>query len=1132
MTPAMKLFDHFGQPLRQFLLRRVGVVVAGTAMLVAGSFIWLVLRPLADQIAGDQFDLAVIKAETGLTQVFSPPQQLLGMSIGWLGGRAPDLNSPEAFNAIFKPVLTAFPHITSVVAGSSTGQGWLLLHQSGGRWLNRMTDLPAWGEGRHRLWQHGPGLPLQSQWTELQYDPRERPWYRAAMVGGGMPSSEIRWTAPYTFFTTHEPGMTASTRVRLEDGRDLVLGLDLTLKDISSVSRNAVVGKNGLLLVMTEDEKLLAVPPLPDGADSNSWLTHVLQPVAQLPLSSVRGAMRAWHASDRAEGKVLNFSLDGTRWLVNVRAYSLGQQRLWMMVLAPAADFSPQWIQMVLPLSVALLVVALFAMALTEQGSHGLIRPLQLLVENSQRIGRLEFNALEHIKSRVHEIDHLAHAQFAMAQLLSDNQAKLDAQAHELARQVQELKQTEFRLQQQNDQLGAIIENFPGAVSVVDADLRIVAFNAEFGHVFELPPALLKQPDLHYEDVVRWHAQRGDYGPGDPEQQVHERLAAARQFKAHRVELTLCNGTVLDVRGTPLPSGGFVTLYVDVSDRKQHEFELERQAHFDALTGLPNRVLMADRLRQAMPLVQRRGHQLAVLFLDLDGFKAVNDTCGHATGDQLLLLLASRMKGVLREGDTLARLGGDEFVVVLMDMDGLTSCEPILQRLLQVVGAPATIDGTEVTVTASVGLTLYPQQQEVDADQLLRQADQAMYVAKQAGKNRYHLFDAAQDLQLRGRFEGVQRLQQAFDAQEFVLYYQPKVNMRSARVVGVEALIRWQHPQRGVVGPADFLPLIEDHSLMVDLGRWVIRSALMQMAQWQAQGLRVEVSVNVAARQLQQGDFVQELAAALSLQPTVAASDLQLEVLETSALQDMARVTAIINRCADLGVHFALDDFGTGYSSLTYLKRLPASTLKIDQSFVRDMLDDADDLSILLGVLDLASSFHRDVIAEGVETVEHGRMLLQLGCDLAQGYGIARPMPAQEVLGWIAEWHGHPSWFDVTVLPRRDMPLLLAMVEHRAWIKEVESYLVGEHGVVRQLDARTCRFGQWLSSAGGQHSKSPDAVKRLAQLHERIHELVACLCELRAQGQTHSIYIQLEPLLEARDELLTQAQVVLGDGAD
>ena len=313
-------------------------------------------------------------------------------------------------------------------------------------------------------------------------------------------------------------------------------------------------------------------------------------------------------------------------------------------------------------------------------------------------------------------------------------------------------------------------------------------------------------------------------------------------------------------------------------------------------------------------------------------------------------------------------------------------------------------------VSASLGITFYPQAQDIEADQLLRQADQAMYQAKVAGKNRYQLFDAAKDNNLRCHHESLKRIRSALEQGEFVLYYQPKVNMRSGKVIGAEALIRWQHPQRGLLAPAEFLPVIEDHPLAVDVGEWVISTALHQIRQWQAAGFELPVSVNIGARQLQQHDFVERLQALLKAHPQVSPSQLEIEVLETSALEDVTQVSQVIKECATMGVRFALDDFGTGYSSLTYLKRLRVATLKIDQSFVRDMLDNPDDLAILKGVIDLATTFKREVIAEGVETIAHGTALLHLGCELAQGYGIARPMPADRFPDWTANWQPDAAW--------------------------------------------------------------------------------------------------------------------------
>ena len=453
----------------------------------------------------------------------------------------------------------------------------------------------------------------------------------------------------------------------------------------------------------------------------------------------------------------------------------------------------------------------------------------------------------------------------------------------------------------------------------------------------------------------------------------------------------------------------YVCLFTDITFQKEQQRQLEHIAHFDALTSLPNRVLLADRLHQAMLQCQRRGKTLAVAYLDLDGFKQVNDKHGHGVGDEMLVLLSQRIKEVLREGDTLARLGGDEFVAVLVDLDDPTDCEPVLARLLQAASQPVTVGDVVLTVSASIGVTRYPQD-GADADLLLRYADQAMYIAKDSGKNRHHFHDVASASAVQTQRESLQNIAHALEQHEFLLYYQPKVNMQTGAVVGAEALVRWQHPVRGLLAPAAFLPIIEDHPLSVELGNWVIATGIAQMSAWRAQGMDLSVSVNIGARQLQQTDFAARLGEMLAAHPEVKPHGLQLEVLETSALEDIARVGAVMQACKAIGVGFALDDFGTGYSSLTYLKRLPAETLKIDQSFVRDMLTDSDDMAIVQGIIGLASVFRRSVIAEGVETHAHGALLLKLGCELAQGYGIARPMPAADLPGWVERWHAKAVW--------------------------------------------------------------------------------------------------------------------------
>ncbi len=563
----------------------------------------------------------------------------------------------------------------------------------------------------------------------------------------------------------------------------------------------------------------------------------------------------------------------------------------------------------------------------------------------------------------------------------------------------------------------------------------------------------------------------------------------------------------------------YVAMFSDITSIKEQERQLEHIAHYDRLTGLPNRVLLADRLSQAMAQAHRRNRPVAIVCLDLDNFRPVNDRHGHNTGDELLTAVTTRMKGALREGDTLGRLGGDEFVVV-MEMGSVEESAPQIEALLSAVAKPVLVGELELNVSASAGVAFFPQVEDVDADQLLRQADQAMYRAKVEGKNRYHVFDPHEDRSVRGHHEDIERIRHAFDGHEFVLYYQPKVNMCTGKILGAEALIRWMHPEAGLLSPAQFLPIVEGHPIAVELGEWVIDSALCEMERWRAEGLEIPVSVNVAAQQLQKVGFVESLSALLAAHPSISPSSLELEVLESSALEDVALVSQVIRDCNKLGVSFALDDFGTGYSSLSYLKRLPVDVLKIDQSFVHDMLDDPEDLTILEGVLGLATAFRRQAVAEGVETVEHGQMLLRLGCQVAQGYGIARPMPARKLPAWAAAWSPYPQWSDVAAVKPVDWPLLYASVEHRAWFVAIEDYLTGHRHTAPTLDHRQCRFGGWLFAEAAAGRGGRPGFSDIDALHHQVHALAAEILALKADGRGAAAMVALNELHGMRDALM------------
>jgi diguanylate cyclase (GGDEF)-like protein/PAS domain S-box-containing protein len=442
-----------------------------------------------------------------------------------------------------------------------------------------------------------------------------------------------------------------------------------------------------------------------------------------------------------------------------------------------------------------------------------------------------------------------------------------------------------------------------------------------------------------------------------------------------------------------------VGVFSDITYFKEHEAELSLVANYDALTGVPNRRLLADRLKQAVALSQRGGKMLAICYIDLDGFKEVNDQHGHEIGDRLLVEIAGRLQDVLRAGDTLARLGGDEFVVLFNDLGEESECFLVLDRIMQTIVTPMQLAGHQVTVSASIGVTFYPADNE-DGDTLLRHADQAMYIAKQTGKNRYHIYDAIHDQRVRSMHETRRRILHGLEHGDFELYYQPKLELSSNKVVGVEALIRWHHPERGLLQPADFLPMIENSELEIKLGKWVMGTALAQLHAWEKAGVAMEISINISARHLQSPEFVAELKRKLEAYPKLAHGRLQIEVLETAALEDMGQSFEVIKACRELGVSFALDDFGTGYSSLVYLRKLGADTLKIDQSFVQNMANNEGDRAIVQGVIALAKTFNRKTVAEGMEDPKLVKTLADMGCGFGQGFGIAYPMPANEFLDW------------------------------------------------------------------------------------------------------------------------------------
>lgn len=440
---------------------------------------------------------------------------------------------------------------------------------------------------------------------------------------------------------------------------------------------------------------------------------------------------------------------------------------------------------------------------------------------------------------------------------------------------------------------------------------------------------------------------------------------------------------------------GMIWASVDITERKRYETQLERQANYDTLTALPNRTLLRDRLTHAMAYARRRGRTVAMLFVGLDDFKFVNDSLGHDKGDLLLQKVAQRLLTCVREGDTVARQGGDEFVLVLEDVRGDDEVSIIAERTLAAMAQPFQIGEHELFLTCSIGITLCPRDGE-DALNLLRNADIAMYRAKERGGNTLQFFSAAMNSKALERLKLEKSLRLAVARAELLLHYQPRVSLATGRIVGLEALVRWQHPEMGLISPAKFIPLAEETGLIEEIGEWVLRTACAQNKAWQDNGLmQVGVAVNLSPRQFKRQDLVAQVAAVLK-ETGFDPRYLELEITENLLMQDVETAISTLTRLKAIGVKISIDDFGTGYSSLSYLKRFPIDTLKIDQSFIRDITADPDDATIAKTIISMAHGMRLKVVAEGVETDEQMSFLHAHDCDEIQGYYFSRPVPAAE----------------------------------------------------------------------------------------------------------------------------------------
>jgi diguanylate cyclase (GGDEF)-like protein len=551
-------------------------------------------------------------------------------------------------------------------------------------------------------------------------------------------------------------------------------------------------------------------------------------------------------------------------------------------------------------------------------------------------------------------------------------------------------KGQEEALRIRNLQFDTAINNMSQGLCFFNAEHRLIVCNDRYVEMYDLPPDRVG-PGTPLTDIVDMRFEAGSFPAMSREEYLHWRSKVAVSAVPTDSIVELRNGRTFKIRHRPMPDCGWVATHEDITEQRQSEIKIEYMAHHDSLTGLANRVLLNDRLENALGRIDRE-QMVAVHHLDLDQFKAVNDTFGHPAGDKLLKIVADRLRGIVRETDTIARMGGDEFVIVQAPIADPTDATSLAQRIIRLMSEPYDIDGHQAVIGASIGIAVGPSD-GLSPDKLLRNADLALYRAKGDGRGTFRFFESAMDLQMQTRRIMEQDLRKALPAGEFELYYQPVVNLESNKITGFEALIRWNHPEQGMIAPGTFIPLAEEIGFIVPLGEWVIRQACATAAQWPED---VHVAVNISAVQFRNPGLMQVIVGALAasgLHP----SRLEIEITETVLLQNKESTLAVLHQLRSLGIRIAMDDFGTGYSWLTYLQCFPFDKIKIDRSFVKDITENTGSLNIVRAVAALANGMGMTATAEGVETREQLDRIRSEGCTEMQGFLFSRPLPAREI---------------------------------------------------------------------------------------------------------------------------------------
>ncbi|NTV89246.1 MAG: EAL domain-containing protein [Clostridiales bacterium] len=769
--------------------------------------------------------------------------------------------------------------------------------------------------------------------------------------------------------------------------------IPVTIEVISNQVLNIKEGKTGFAYVVRGDGMIIIHP---DSGVANiqnlledQKTTPELKRIAQ---EIVRGEYGFSSYKENSMAKYISYApVTGTNWSI--------------VINVPVNEVNRQLIAYTYASVLIILAVLIISVIIILIFSSYIVRPIEILESEANRISSGDLRIKKVNVNLKDEVGNLSRAFEKMVENLSTSYEELEALYEEITASDEELKQQYDELQNNQEELRISEERFKLAVEAVndsiwDWDIKkgsIVLYSLDSSNRYYERSFKEEQIGLNdypedaeiYRDAIRRHLN------GESERlEVEHRIILG----SGEMRWLLARGRAIkDYEGRNVR---FVCIETDITERKKTEEKIQYLAHYDLLTDLPNRLLFVDKLQSAILEAERNGKKIVILYLDLDNFKSVNDTMGHTYGDLLLKETGVKLLSSVRAVDSVARLGGDEFGILLGSIDSLDLLSEIIERIMEQFKVPFLLDQREFFISTSIGVAIYPFDGET-ADMLMKNADAAMYSAKNSGKNCFHFYEDSMNTRIMKRLEIENSLRRALERKEFVLFYQPQVNLANGRIEGFEALIRWQHPTKGLLTPADFIQITEETGLIIPIGEWVLRTACQQVREWEEKGYgKLSMAVNLSARQFRQADMVERICEIVS-ETGIDMRDLELEITESTAMEDLSNTVTVLDRLKSKGIKIALDDFGTGYSSLNYLKKLPIDRLKIDKDFVYDLFRDKNQKRIAHTIIQLAHNMGLEVVAEGVETNEALEFLKKLKCNRAQGYLFSKPLPYMEAEGII-----------------------------------------------------------------------------------------------------------------------------------